>query len=259
MIESLMYFGLGFLAAALLVGPFGLLVVMPLVHGRAERLTTRRLEATIPQSMAEISADKDLLRAEFAVSTRRLEKKVEKLETSNASQIVELGKKGDAIKNLEIDLDALRDQLRATEQELTVKKTAAREAECALSDKESELTMMRSALDERSALVDLQKTELVALGMQAQTLKGGLAQTGEEVKAAEERRDAAERALSDKESEVAKLTSAFHERSLLAEFAKTRDHGSRDASPSAARKARPSRRGSQGGGKPPGCRRARVI
>jgi hypothetical protein len=46
--------------------------------------------------MAEISADKDLLRAEFAVSTRRLEKKVEKLETSNASQIVEIAKKSDA-------------------------------------------------------------------------------------------------------------------------------------------------------------------
>jgi chromosome segregation ATPase len=220
MIESLMYFGLGSLAAALLVGALSLLVLMPLVHGRAERLTTRRLEAAVPQSMAEINADKDLLRAEFAVSTRRLEKKVEKLETSNASQIVELGKKGDAINNLEVDLDALRDQLRATEQELTVKKTAAREAECALSDKESELTIMRSALDERSALVDLQKTELVALDMQVQTLKGGLAQTGEEVKAAEERRDAAERALSDKELDVAKLTSAFHERSLLADSQK---------------------------------------
>src|SRR6476660_6625716 len=166
MIESLMYFGLGFLAAALLVGPFGLLVVMPLVHGRAERLTTRRLEATIPQSMAEISADKDLLRAEFAVSTRRLEKKVEKLETSNASQIVEIAKKSDAISNLEVDLGAVRDQLRATEDELKAKTTAVREVEYGLSDKESELSKLRSALDERSGLVDLQKTELVAAGMQ---------------------------------------------------------------------------------------------
>ena len=220
MIESVMYFGLGFLAAALLVGPVGLLVVMPLVHGRAERLTTRRLEATIPQSMAEISADKDLLRAEFAVSTRRLEKKVEKLETSNASQIVEIAKKSDAISNLEVDLGAVRDQLRATEDELKAKTTAVREAEYGLSDKESELAKLRSALDERSGLVDLQKTELVAAGMQVEALKGRLAQMGEEVKAAEERRHGVERALSDKESEMARLTRAFAERSSLADSQK---------------------------------------
>jgi chromosome segregation ATPase len=220
MIESLMYFGLGFLAAALLVGPLGLLVVMPLVHGRAERLTKRRLEATIPQSMAEISADKDLLRAEFAVSTRRLEKKVEKLETSNASHVVELAKKSDAISNLEVDLGAVRDQLRATEEELRAKTTAVRETECGLSDKESELAKLRSALDERSGLVDLQKTELVAAGMQVEALKGRLAQMGEEVKAAEERCHGVERALSDKESEMARLTRALAERFSLADSQK---------------------------------------
>jgi hypothetical protein len=44
------------------------------VHNHARvRLTTRQLEAKIPSSMPEILADKDLLRAEFAMSTRRLE------------------------------------------------------------------------------------------------------------------------------------------------------------------------------------------
>ena len=69
----------------------------PLVHGRAVRLTTRRLEATIPLSMAEVHADKDLLRAEFAMSTRRLETNVEQLKTESASQLAELGRKGDAM------------------------------------------------------------------------------------------------------------------------------------------------------------------
>ncbi|HMA58315.1 MAG TPA: hypothetical protein VKP52_16595 [Pseudolabrys sp.] len=49
MIETIMYFGLGFLVAALSV-----LVVVPLVHGRAVRLTVRRLEGTIPSTTAEI-------------------------------------------------------------------------------------------------------------------------------------------------------------------------------------------------------------
>jgi hypothetical protein len=51
-IETIMYFGIGFLCASLLG-----LIVVPLVHNRAARLTTRRLEAATPLSMAEIQAD----------------------------------------------------------------------------------------------------------------------------------------------------------------------------------------------------------
>ena len=147
MIESMMYFGIGFLFAALSV-----LVVVPLVHGRAVRLTTRRLKSAAPLSTAEILAHKDLLRAEFVMSTRRLEMNVEQLKTKNASQLAELGKKGDAINRLKIELGALRDQLRATEEELAVKATAQHEAERALSDKESKLAKLVGELDERSTL-----------------------------------------------------------------------------------------------------------
>src|SRR5712664_2799720 len=123
MIEMIMYFGIGFLCASLLG-----LVLVPLVHNRATRLTMRRLEAATPLSMAEIQADKDQLRAEFAMSTRRLEMSVEQLKTRSTSQFAELGKKGDAINRLKIELGekaatifaleardkSLRDQLRAT-------------------------------------------------------------------------------------------------------------------------------------------------
>ena len=50
MIEPVMYFGIGFLVAALL----GLLFV-PLVHHRAVRLTMRRVEAATPLSIADSS------------------------------------------------------------------------------------------------------------------------------------------------------------------------------------------------------------
>ncbi len=56
--------------------------------------------------MAEIQADKDLLRAEFAVSTRRLEMNIEQLKHKTASQLAELGKKGDVINRLKIERDA---------------------------------------------------------------------------------------------------------------------------------------------------------
>src|SRR5450759_1036696 len=112
MIESIMYFGIGVLVAALLG-----LVIIPLVHGRAVRLTMKRLEAAMPLSIAEVQADKDLLRAEFAMSTRRLEIMVEQLKTRSASQLSEVGRKGDAINRLKVELQALRDQLRTTEEE----------------------------------------------------------------------------------------------------------------------------------------------
>src|SRR5579883_635424 len=145
MIEPIMYGAIGFLVSML----FGLMIV-PLVHNRAVRLTTRRLEAATPLSMAEIQADKDQLRAEFAMSARRLEMSVEQLKNKTTSQLAELGKKTDAINRMKIELGeknatifaleardkALRDQLRATEEEVAVKTAAMHEAERALADKE---------------------------------------------------------------------------------------------------------------------------
>src|ERR1700741_3637438 len=151
MIEPIMYLAIGFLLSMLC----GLMIV-PLVHSRAVRLTTRRLEAATPLSMAEIQADKDQLRAEFAMSARRLEMRVEQLKVKTTSQLAELGKKSDAINRLKMELGeknaaifalearekALRDQIRATEQEYSVKTNAMREAERALADKEADLAKL---------------------------------------------------------------------------------------------------------------------
>jgi chromosome segregation ATPase len=199
MIEPIMYFGIGFLVAAL-IG----LVVVPLVHGRAVRLTMRRLEAATPLSMAEIQADKDQLRAEFAMSTRRLEMSVEQLKTRSTSQLAELGKKGNAINRLKVELGeksaaifaleardkSLRDQLRATEEEFAVKTNTMHEAQRALSDKQAELSKLTGELDERSTLADSQKIEIVALRTQVDALKERLDGAGHELKTVEDRRDA---------------------------------------------------------------------
>ncbi len=201
MIELIMYFGMGFLFAALSV-----LVVVPLVHGRAVRLTTRQLEGAIPSSMVEMRAQKDLLRADCARSTRGLEIKVEQLQTKNASHLAELGKKRDAINRLQVELGTLRDQLRTTEDEFAVKVTAMQEAECALSDKESKLTKLMAELDERSTLADAQKIEIIALKTQVEAKATAIKE--------------AERALSYKESELARLKAALDERSALADTQK---------------------------------------
>ena len=109
MVEPIMYGAIGFLIAGLLVIGF-----IPLVHARAERLTTRRLEALTPLSMAEIQAEKDQLRAEFAMSTRRLEMSVEQLKAKTTNQLTEIGRKSDAIGRLKLDLGekTLREAIR---------------------------------------------------------------------------------------------------------------------------------------------------
>ena len=140
-------------------------------------------------------------------------------EARSAIRLVELGR-GNAIKRLKIDLDALRDQLRATEQDLAVNTTAVREAERALAHKESEMARLTSALEERSMQENVQKTEIVTLRMQVETLHGQVAQLGETAKALEERRDVAVSALSEKESELARLATALDERSVLADWQK---------------------------------------
>jgi chorismate mutase len=180
MIESVMYFGIGFLAAALL----GLLFV-PLVHNRAVRLTMKRLEAATPVSIAEIRADKDQLRAEFAMSTRRLEMSVEKMKAKTTTQLAELGKKTDAINQLKRELGektaaifaleardkTLRDQLRASEEEFQIKSSSLRDAERQLADKEGEFTKLLGELGERSLVADSQRTEIATFRTQVEAMK----------------------------------------------------------------------------------------
>jgi len=153
--------------------------------------------------MAEIQADKDQLRAEFAMSTRRLEMSVDQLKTRSTSQLAELGKKGDAINRLKIELGEktatifaleardknLRDQLRATEEEFAVKTNAMHDAKRALSDKQAELATLMGELDERSTLADSQKIEIIALKTQVEALKERLDGTGHDLKIVEDRRD----------------------------------------------------------------------
>ncbi|SMQ74573.1 hypothetical protein SAMN06295905_2313 [Devosia lucknowensis] len=88
LIENIMYFALGLLVAGLVA-----LIIMPAVWKRAVRLTKRRIEAATPITMAEFRADKDQLRAEFALSTRRLEMNVEALRKRLAEQLSDVNQK----------------------------------------------------------------------------------------------------------------------------------------------------------------------
>jgi chromosome segregation ATPase len=175
MIEPIMYFSIGFLIAALLG-----LGIVPLVHARAVRLTIKRLEAATPLSMAEIQADKDQLRAEFAMSARRLEISLEQLKARAATQFAELGKRTDAVNRLKAELGeknaallaleahekALKDQLRASEEEVRDKTDALRDAERQLAGRQEELARLGGDLADRTMAAESRQVELVALQAQ---------------------------------------------------------------------------------------------
>ena len=214
MIEPIMYLAIGFLVSML----FGLMIV-PLVHNRAVRLTTRRLEAATPLSMAEIQADKDQLRAEFAMSARRLEMSVDQLKNKTTSQLAELGKKSDAINRMKIELGeknatifglearekAVKEQLRATEEEFAAKTEMLRNAEKALTDKQSELAKINHELSDRSMMADSRQVELIAVRTQIDELKNRVGDAEKEF-AATQARLMQER--SDSENATRELTDA---------------------------------------------------
>ncbi len=100
MVEWLMLLGIGFLTGSLVT-----LAFVPLVHQRAVRLTMRHLAEATPYAMAEIRADKDHLRAQFAMSIRRLEVNVEEMKTKGGKQLAEIARKHAEVGALKTELD----------------------------------------------------------------------------------------------------------------------------------------------------------
>jgi len=235
MIEPIMFVGIGFLVASMLV-----IGLIPLVHARAVRLTMKRLEAATPISMAEIQADKDLLRAEFAMSTRRLEMSVDQLKAKATSQLAEIGKKSEAIGRLKLELGEktaslftleakekqLTNELRATEQELTARVSTLEETQKTLTDTHRQLAEATAKFHEASLTSDSQRVELVALRAQVELYKGRIENFEKETKDLTERLDlktqeaeATQRLLSDERARTETLGDRINEleRQLVAE------------------------------------------
>jgi hypothetical protein len=99
---------LGFLIAALIV-----VVLLPAYRRRVERFTSEALKRTLPLTEAEIRADKDRLRADFAMELHRLESKLEEAGLSAARQRVEVNRRDAKIQELS---EAIADQKMSVEE-----------------------------------------------------------------------------------------------------------------------------------------------
>jgi hypothetical protein len=110
MIEWLMFGALGFLLGCLLA-----LMLAPPLWNRAVKLTTRKLEATMPMSLNDIQADKDQLRAEFAIELRKVEVALDKAKEKATRELIEANKRRVEIAMANSDLAAAKSQLQENE------------------------------------------------------------------------------------------------------------------------------------------------
>ena len=106
MVETIMLLGIGLLAGCLLMVAF-----MPAIHSRAVRLTARRYQARTPLSVFEMEAQKDLMRADFAMSLRRLEMIVEETKAKSVLQLGEIGRQAAEIHVLKCEMHDLKEEL----------------------------------------------------------------------------------------------------------------------------------------------------
>jgi chromosome segregation ATPase len=212
MIESLMFFAGGFFLAGVLA-----LILVSFVHHRAVRLTQRRLEDAHPMSIAEIQAERDLQRADFAMQTRRLEMKIGQIETQSATQLGNIARKAEALNRLkselaqqaavlqerDVQIQSLTDQLRESREQHAEKVTALEATTRALADKEAELAKAAAEIADQRRTADARQTEFTALQTELERSRSRIDQLQSEAGEAAQRRveEQAAAAASAKEAE----------------------------------------------------------
>ncbi|MEO5760018.1 MAG: hypothetical protein ABIQ51_24550 [Mesorhizobium sp.] len=180
MVQSVLFFALGFLCAGFLA-----LMVAPPIWRRAVSLTRRRVEASIPLTQAEIQADKDRIRAEFAMTTRRLEISVKSLREKSTEQLVEINRNREALKGLAVErqdknqalseLGVKNEALRQREEELQRLSDRLTETERKLEKRALELEKLEHMYDDASFSSSSRQIELVARESDLQKLASDIA------------------------------------------------------------------------------------
>jgi chromosome segregation ATPase len=151
-IQSILFFALGFLTAGFIA-----LLVAPAFWRRAVNLTRKRVEAAMPMTLDEIQADKDRMRAEFAMSARRLEMSVQALREKNAAQTVEIGRGHEEIK-------ALNSVISEKNREITALEAAGEALRTELQQQSNDMQRMSARLAEADNVLKQRAAEIEKLG-----------------------------------------------------------------------------------------------
>ena len=166
MIEWLMFGALGFLLGCLVA-----LMLAPPLWNRAVKLTTRKLEATMPMSLNDIQADKDQLRAEFAIELRKVEVALDKAKEKATRELIESNKRRVELAVMNTDLAGAKAQLQENENanrvlQQTIKRrlpdldSRLKAAKKALAELESVNAELRSTVASQSEALKSARTTL---------------------------------------------------------------------------------------------------
>lgn len=175
-LQSLMLVALGILLASLIV-----IAILPSYRRRIQRLTGDAIRRSIPLTEAEIRADKDKLRAQYAIRVHKLEAESEHQKLSTARQRIELNRRDARITELQDDTELVKaaleenvnarrvlehtvtDRLPRLEQQLESARGLIQERDHEMGSLKSETTRSVRALDEAMQMNAQQRAELERL------------------------------------------------------------------------------------------------
>ncbi|MFV0369718.1 MAG: hypothetical protein ACK5KM_14795 [Hyphomicrobiaceae bacterium] len=161
-IQSVMLVALGVLSAAFVV-----LLLVPFYRRRAERLAVAEVKRHMPMTEAEIRADKDRLRAEYAIRIHQLETRVDEAAHQAARQKIELNRRDGAINDLEGEIGTLTSALEEHE-------NARRVLEQSITDR---LPMVEERLNNARELLHERDQEIERLSRSADSTARALEET----------------------------------------------------------------------------------
>lgn len=175
-LQSLMLVALGILLASLLV-----VTILPSYRRRVQRLTSDQIRSSIPLTEAEIRADKDKLRAQYAIRVHKLEAESEQQKLSAARQRIEMNRRDARVTEMQDELDKLKaaleenfnarrvlehtvtDRLPRLEQQLESARGLIQERDHEMVTLKSETTRNVRALDEAMQMNAQQRGEMERL------------------------------------------------------------------------------------------------
>jgi chromosome segregation ATPase len=209
-VETLMLVALGALIATFLA-----LMALPALNRRAERLARRRLSSLFPLSIAELNADKDGMRAEFAVTQRLLEREIEAVRATNAKIREEAGRHIVAIKGHLDHIAALDATLAARDTEIAGLKDVLAATRTELAATQVNLAATGQELAQRQEDLAVRIQELVRAQADIDSRRVAMADLDLRLMAATTRGEELSRAIDDAGRELAArqiALDALHER-----------------------------------------------
>jgi DNA repair exonuclease SbcCD ATPase subunit len=183
-IQSLLFFALGFAAASLLA-----VAIIPAIWRRAATLARRRVEASLPMTTEEMRAEKDRQRAEHALALRRVEIDAKSHADKAARHAIEIGRQHEAIRaltgerddalgavaELEIERDRLVEEVRALNEEAADLAARLDGATSRIDGLATEIAQLSEFGEEESLKASNRQIELLARESNIETLTTELA------------------------------------------------------------------------------------